>query len=168
MHCLILRVPAGAGGNSRGLIAVMRIAETKSGKRRVSRQAWRKTHRRTEKYRGREMLCAAGPLKSGGRNILDRREASLCETWGCSSAGRAPALQAGGRQFDSVHLHQLHWRHFAPTVRRANTESETGLRERDRDARFEERGEQGHEMRRCKTQVGREMARPRTATEMGS
>ena len=25
---------------------------------------------------------------------------------GCSSAGRAPALQAGGRQFDSVHLHQ--------------------------------------------------------------
>ena len=25
--------------------------------------------------------------------------------WGCSSAGRAPALQAGGRQFDSVHLH---------------------------------------------------------------
>ena len=30
-----------------------------------------------------------------------------CEkTWGCSSAGRAPALQAGGRQFDSVHLHQ--------------------------------------------------------------
>ena len=27
--------------------------------------------------------------------------------WGCSSAGRAPALQAGGRQFDSVHLHQI-------------------------------------------------------------
>ena len=25
---------------------------------------------------------------------------------GCSSAGRAPALQAGGRQFDSVRLHQ--------------------------------------------------------------
>src|SRR2546428_4673980 len=27
--------------------------------------------------------------------------------WGCSSAGRAPALQAGGRQFESGHLHVL-------------------------------------------------------------
>jgi hypothetical protein len=27
--------------------------------------------------------------------------------WGCSSIGRAPALQAGGRRFDSVHLHHL-------------------------------------------------------------
>ncbi len=27
------------------------------------------------------------------------------ETWGCSSAGRAPALQAGGQEFDSPHLH---------------------------------------------------------------
>ena len=26
---------------------------------------------------------------------------------GCSSVGRAPALQAGGRRFDPVHLHQL-------------------------------------------------------------
>ena len=26
---------------------------------------------------------------------------------GCSSVGRAPALQAGGRQFESVHLHQI-------------------------------------------------------------
>jgi hypothetical protein len=25
--------------------------------------------------------------------------------WGCSSAGRAPALQAGGRRFESAHLH---------------------------------------------------------------
>ena len=25
---------------------------------------------------------------------------------GCSSAGRAPALQAGGQGFDSLHLHQ--------------------------------------------------------------
>ena len=28
--------------------------------------------------------------------------------WGCSSAGRAPALQAGGHGFDSHHLHQNH------------------------------------------------------------
>ena len=27
--------------------------------------------------------------------------------WGCSSAGRAPALQAGGHGFDSHHLHQF-------------------------------------------------------------
>ena len=26
--------------------------------------------------------------------------------WGCSSVGRAPALQAGGQEFDSPHLHQ--------------------------------------------------------------
>ena len=26
--------------------------------------------------------------------------------WGCSSAGRAPALQAGGQEFDPPHLHQ--------------------------------------------------------------
>ena len=27
------------------------------------------------------------------------------ESWGCSSVGRAPALQAGGREFESLHLH---------------------------------------------------------------
>ena len=27
--------------------------------------------------------------------------------WGCSSAGRAPALQAGGQEFDSPYLHHL-------------------------------------------------------------
>ena len=27
--------------------------------------------------------------------------------WGCSSAGRAPALQAGGHGFESHHLHQV-------------------------------------------------------------
>ena len=29
-----------------------------------------------------------------------------CLTWGYSSAGRAPALQAGGHQFESDYLHQ--------------------------------------------------------------
>ena len=29
---------------------------------------------------------------------------------GCSSAGRAPALQAGGQEFDPPHLHQ-NWAH---------------------------------------------------------
>ena len=27
--------------------------------------------------------------------------------WGCSSVGRAPALQAGGHEFESHHLHFL-------------------------------------------------------------
>ena len=38
---------------------------------------------------------------------------------GCSSAGRAPALQAGGRQFDSVHLH--HGAGKRPTADGQNT-----------------------------------------------
>ena len=38
------------------------------------------------------------------------------ETWGCSSAGRAPALQAGGRQFDSPHLHQVEIRETADNL----------------------------------------------------
>ena len=28
--------------------------------------------------------------------------------WGCSSVGRAPALQAGGQEFESLHLHGKH------------------------------------------------------------
>ena len=27
--------------------------------------------------------------------------------WGCSSVGRAPALQAGGQEFESLHLHLI-------------------------------------------------------------
>ena len=29
-----------------------------------------------------------------------------CVRWGCSSVGRAPALQAGGQEFESLHLHE--------------------------------------------------------------
>ena len=36
--------------------------------------------------------------------IIETVKATL--QWGCSSAGRAPALQAGGHGFDSHHLHQ--------------------------------------------------------------
>ena len=31
----------------------------------------------------------------------------LSPIWGCSSVGRAPALQAGGQEFESPHLHQF-------------------------------------------------------------
>ena len=37
------------------------------------------------------------------RSPLDRGP----RIWGCSSAGRAPALQAGGQGFESLHLHHL-------------------------------------------------------------
>ena len=37
--------------------------------------------------------------------ILVNNEVST-KIWGCSSAGRAPALQEGGQEFDSPHLHQ--------------------------------------------------------------
>ena len=36
--------------------------------------------------------------------------------WGCSSAGRAPALQAGGHRFDPVHLHHALARKSDETV----------------------------------------------------
>ena len=38
------------------------------------------------------------------RKAKEKTERTL--RWGCSSAGRAPALQAGGHGFDSHHLHQ--------------------------------------------------------------
>ena len=43
-----------------------------------------------------------------GSTIVRQAEvdAALTKIWGCSSAGRAPALQAGGQEFDSPHLHQ--------------------------------------------------------------
>ena len=37
---------------------------------------------------------------------LEKKMRAPVETWGCSSAGRAPALQAGGHGFESHHLHQ--------------------------------------------------------------
>ena len=37
------------------------------------------------------------------RKAKEKTERTL--RWGCSSAGRAPALQAGGHGFDSHHLH---------------------------------------------------------------
>ncbi len=44
-----------------------------------------------------------GTAKSGS---LKENQPARPTTWGCSSAGRAPALQAGGQGFDSPHLHQ--------------------------------------------------------------
>ena len=42
-----------------------------------------------------------------GSTIVRQGEADVASMnfWGCSSAGRAPALQAGGQEFDPPHLH---------------------------------------------------------------
>ncbi len=32
---------------------------------------------------------------------------TIITQWGCSSVGRAPALQAGGQEFESLHLHLI-------------------------------------------------------------
>ena len=48
---------------------------------------------------------------------------SEIDTWGCSSVGRAPALQAGGQEFDSPHLHH------APVLREREPKGEVGVLE---------------------------------------
>ena len=40
------------------------------------------------------------------KESIRKRSPKVPETWGCSSAGRAPALHAGGQEFDPPHLHQ--------------------------------------------------------------
>ena len=42
----------------------------------------------------------------GGSDARSNARPTKNYPWGCSSAGRAPALQAGGQEFDSPHLHQ--------------------------------------------------------------
>ena len=37
--------------------------------------------------------------------VFDLQKKLCVEIWGCSSAGRAPALHAGGQEFDPPHLH---------------------------------------------------------------
>ena len=64
--------------------------------------------------------CAQGthPFPSRTRWLRPKRPMVLCWRrhgraggcqiiWGCSSVGRAPALQAGGQEFESLHLHLI-------------------------------------------------------------
>ncbi len=46
-----------------------------------------------------------------GRTEGTRRDRMEVHKWGCSSVGRAPALQAGGQGFESPHLHHHHFQH---------------------------------------------------------
>ena len=51
------------------------------------------------------MITAAARLDTQGtccKQGLDRND----KDWGYSSAGRAPALQAGGQEFEPPYLHQ--------------------------------------------------------------
>ena len=46
-------------------------------------------------------------VKLGQKNLLWEIEIEKRNPmWGCSSVGRAPALQAGGQEFESLHLHR--------------------------------------------------------------
>ena len=61
-------------------------------------------------------------------SLLNPKKLTLFENpeksmWGCSSVGRAPALQAGGQEFDSPHLHH------APALRGREPKGEVGVLE---------------------------------------
>ena len=43
--------------------------------------------------------------------MLFNFEGAAFRKWWCSSAGRAPALHAGGQEFDPPHLHHWKWAH---------------------------------------------------------
>ena len=45
-------------------------------------------------------------LEGTENNVLCKMVKNI---WGFSSAGRAPALQAGGQRFDPANLHQKKW-----------------------------------------------------------
>ena len=48
-----------------------------------------------------------GSIPLGSTMWFAVRLIAWARRWGCSSAGRAPALQAGGQRFDPAQLHQI-------------------------------------------------------------
>ena len=88
-------------GTKRGRVPLARLERTPP---RTQAFWWRRAQgkhpypSRTRRLRpGRPMiLCWRRHGKAGGCRIFLR---------GCSSVGRAPALQAGGQEFESLHLH---------------------------------------------------------------
>ena len=70
-----------------------------------------------------------GPTKEIKQQIPIILHFALCILhliWGCSSAGRAPALQAGGHGFESHHLHQEAQKSFKMFIEnRINKRNET-------------------------------------------
>ena len=59
--------------------------------------------RGAKQLRVREMVSHRSHKPKVGGSIPSLRN----QTWGISSAGRAPALQAGGQRFDPVILHHI-------------------------------------------------------------
>ena len=60
--------------------------------------------------RGREVaqLGRAHGLGPWGRRFKScLPDQAICNRWGLSSAGRAPALHAGGQRFDPARLHHI-------------------------------------------------------------
>jgi hypothetical protein len=50
-------------------------------------------------------------VRSETRSLTSHIQHLTTQLWGCSSAGRAPALQAGGQRFEPAHLHHLLFRY---------------------------------------------------------
>ena len=56
------------------------------------------------KRSGQFLKVPISPLAT--KTAEEKLREGLSERWGCSSAGRAPALHAGGQEFEPPHLHQ--------------------------------------------------------------
>ena len=61
-----------------------------------------------------ERSCCSIVSDRPQRNLQIIETVKANPLWGCSPAGRAPALQAGGQGFDSLHLHQRQCRTRSP------------------------------------------------------
>ena len=57
------------------------------------------------KQRGMRGRCTGGTSTKHDEAVTKHSSARRSQKWGRSSAGRAPALQAGGQEFDSPRLH---------------------------------------------------------------
>ena len=57
---------------------------------------------RTKEKKGK---CTSKPKRISLFDFEGPEDQVVERLWGCSSAGRAPALQAGGQEFESLHLH---------------------------------------------------------------
>jgi hypothetical protein len=82
-------------------------------------------HRESGAEQKRAPFRAPAAAIGGARAPLaPRSDFGLCpKPRGCSSVGRAPALQAGGRRFDSDHLH-----HCANDAKRRSSQAATAVR----------------------------------------
>ena len=59
---------------------------------------------------------------------LEKKGLQAREIWGYSSAGRAPALQAGGQRFDPAYLHQRFEKTESDSLKRfARADQDMGL-----------------------------------------